>query len=418
MHARSSNFLQSWIKEEYIMEDMNGIEVKNLEIGERVQGTVTKVEEKQVLVDVQDSKVDGIIPISELSSLHIETASDVVSEGDVLELIVTKVEEELLVLSKRKVDAEKAWEDMKDRFEKGDIFEAEVKDVVKGGLVVDLGVRGFVPASLVEDHYVEDFADYKNKTLTFKIVELDQEKNRLILSHRAVVEAEKQEQKKQLLVDIESGSVLEGTVQRITDFGAFVDIGGVDGLVHISQLSHEHVEKPSDVVTEGQKVTVKVLSVDRDNERISLSIKETLPGPWNEIASKAPKGTVLEGVVKRLVSYGAFVEVFPGVEGLVHISQISHKHIGTPHEVLQENQDVKVKVLDVNEGDQRLSLSIKALEEKEAEVTDYEMPEESTGFQLGEMIGDKLKDLNKSRFDYNPLAGYGGGLLYDKIQKW
>lgn len=375
------------------MEDMNGIEVKNLEIGEKVKGTVTKVEEKQVLVDVQDSKVDGIIPISELSSLHIEKASDVVSEGDVLELIVTKVEEELLVLSKRKVDAEKAWEEMKVRFENGDVFEAEVKDVVKGGLVVDLGVRGFVPASLVEDYYVEDFSDYKDKTLTFKIVELDQEKNRLILSHRAVVEAEKQQQKKQLLTDIESGAVLEGTVQRITDFGAFVDIGGVDGLVHISQLSHEHVEKPSDVVTEGQKVQVKVLSVDRDNERISLSIKETLPGPWSDITGKAPKGTVLNGVVKRLVSYGAFVEVFPGVEGLVHISQISHKHIGTPHEVLQENQDVKVKVLDVNENEQRLSLSIKALEEKEEEVTDYEMPEESTGFQLGEMIGDKLKDL-------------------------
>ncbi|MCR8846960.1 30S ribosomal protein S1 [Rossellomorea sp. SC111] len=376
-----------------MMEDMNGIEVKNLEIGEKVKGTVTKVEEKQVLVDVQDSKVDGIIPISELSSLHIEKASDVVSEGDVLELIVTKVEEELLVLSKRKVDAEKAWEEMKVRFENGDVFEAEVKDVVKGGLVVDLGVRGFVPASLVEDYYVEDFSDYKDKTLTFKIVELDQEKNRLILSHRAVVEAEKQQQKKQLLTDIESGAVLEGTVQRITDFGAFVDIGGVDGLVHISQLSHEHVEKPSDVVTEGQKVQVKVLSVDRDNERISLSIKETLPGPWSDISDKAPKGSVLDGVVKRLVSYGAFVEVFPGVEGLVHISQISHKHIGTPHEVLQENQDVKVKVLDVNENEQRLSLSIKALEEKEEEVTDYEMPEESTGFQLGEMIGDKLKDL-------------------------
>lgn len=375
------------------MEDMNGIEVKNLEIGEKVKGTVTKVEEKQVLVDVQDSKVDGIIPISELSSLHIEKASDVVSEGDVLELIVTKVEEELLVLSKRKVDAEKAWEEMKVRFENGDVFEAEVKDVVKGGLVVDLGVRGFVPASLVEDYYVEDFSDYKDKTLSFKIVELDQEKNRLILSHRAVVEAEKQQQKKQLLTDIESGAVLEGTVQRITDFGAFVDIGGVDGLVHISQLSHEHVEKPSDVVTEGQKVQVKVLSVDRDNERISLSIKETLPGPWSDISDKAPKGSVLDGVVKRLVSYGAFVEVFPGVEGLVHISQISHKHIGTPHEVLQENQDVKVKVLDVNENEQRLSLSIKALEEKEEEVTDYEMPEESTGFQLGEMIGDKLKDL-------------------------
>ncbi|KSU64133.1 30S ribosomal protein S1 [[Bacillus] enclensis] len=376
-----------------MMEDMNGIEVKNLEIGEKVKGTVTKVEEKQVLVDVKDSKVDGIIPISELSSLHIEKASDVVSEGDVLELIVTKVEEELLVLSKRKVDAEKAWEEMKGRFEAGEVFEAEVKDVVKGGLVVDLGVRGFVPASLVEDHYVEDFSDYKDKVLTFKIVELDQDKNRLILSHRAVVEAEKQEQKKQLLTDIESGAVLEGTVQRITDFGAFVDIGGVDGLVHISQLSHEHVEKPSDVVTEGQKVQVKVLSVDRDNERISLSIKETLPGPWSDISEKAPKGSVLDGVVKRLVSYGAFVEVFPGVEGLVHISQISHKHIGTPHEVLKEDQSVKVKVLDVNESEQRLSLSIKALEEKEEEVTDYEMPEENTGFQLGEMIGDKLKDL-------------------------
>lgn len=375
------------------MEDMNGIEEKNLEIGEKVKGTVTKVEEKQVLVDVQDSKVDGIIPISELSSLHIEKASDVVNEGDVLELIVTKVEEELLVLSKRKVDAEKAWEEMKVRFENGDIFEAEVKDVVKGGLVVDLGVRGFVPASLVEDYYVEDFSDYKDKTLTFKIVELDQEKNRLILSHRAVVEAEKQHQKKQLLTDIESGAVLEGTVQRITDFGAFVDIGGVDGLVHISQLSHEHVEKPSDVVTEGQKVQVKVLSVDRDNERISLSIKETLPGPWSNISEKAPKGSVLDGVVKRLVSYGAFVEVLPGVEGLVHISQISHKHIGTPHEVLQENQEVQVKVLDVNENDQRLSLSIKSLEEKEEEITDYQMPEENTGFQLGEMIGDKLKDL-------------------------
>lgn len=375
------------------MEDMNGIEVKNLEIGEKVNGTVTKVEEKQVLVDVQDSKVDGIIPISELSSLHIEKASDVVSEGDVLELIVTKVEEELLVLSKRKVDAEKAWEEMKVRFENGDVFEAEVKDVVKGGLVVDLGVRGFVPASLVEDYYVEDFSDYKDKSLTFKIVELDQEKNRLILSHRAVVEADKQQQKKQLLTDIESGAVLEGTVQRITDFGAFVDIGGVDGLVHISQLSHEHVEKPSDVVAEGQKVQVKVLSVDRDNERISLSIKETLPGPWSDISGKAPKGSVLDGVVKRLVSYGAFVEVLPGVEGLVHISQISHKHIGTPHEVLQENQKVQVKVLDVNESEQRLSLSIKALEEKEEEVTDYEMPEENTGFQLGEMIGDKLKDL-------------------------
>ncbi|WP_335869737.1 30S ribosomal protein S1 [Bacillus sp. 2205SS5-2] len=375
-------------------EDMNQVEVKKLEVGEKVKGTVTKVEEKQVLVDIEGSKVDGIIPISELSSLHIEKASDAVQEGDVLELIVTKVEEELLVLSKRKVDAEKAWEEMHNRFTAGEVFEAEVKDVVKGGLVVDLGVRGFVPASLVEDFYVEDFTDYKGKSLTFKIVEIDQEKNRLILSHRAVVEVEKEQRKKQVLDSLQANQEIEGTVQRITDFGAFVDIGGVDGLVHISQLSHGHVEKPSDVVEEGQKVNVKVLSVDRDNERISLSIKETLPGPWSNISEKAPRGEVLQGVVKRLVSYGAFVEVFSGVEGLVHISQISHKHIGTPHEVLQEGQTVKVKVLDVNENDQRLSLSIKELEERTPQYEEkYEMPEENTGFQLGEMIGDKLKDL-------------------------
>jgi small subunit ribosomal protein S1 len=377
-------------------EDMNQIEVKNFEAGDRVKGQVTKVEEKQVLVDIEGSKLDGIIPISELSSLHVEKAEDAVSVGDELDLEVQKVEEEALILSKRKVDAEKAWEELKGKFESGEVFEAEVKDVVKGGLVVDLGVRGFVPASLVESYFVEDFSDYKGKTLSFKIVELDQDKNRLILSHRAVVEEEQGKKKQDVLAAIQSGQVIEGTVQRITDFGAFVDIGGVDGLVHISQLSHEHVEKPSDVVAEGQQVQVKVLSVDRDNERISLSIKETLPGPWSDIDEKAPKGSTLEGTVKRLVSYGAFVEVFPGVEGLVHISQISHKHIGTPHEVLQEGQTVKVKVLDVNKEDQRLSLSMKEFEERESnEAFDYELPEETKGFSLGDMIGDKLKNLKQ-----------------------
>ncbi|MCA1027089.1 MULTISPECIES: 30S ribosomal protein S1 [Cytobacillus] len=376
-------------------EEMNEIEVANFEVGDKVNGKVTKVEEKQVIVDIENSKLDGIIPISELSSLHVETASDAVAEGDELQLEVLKVEEEALVLSKRKVDAEKSWEQLEQKFNDGEVFDAEIKDVVKGGLVVDLGVRGFVPASLVEAHFVEDFSDYKGQTLAFKIVELDKDKNRLILSHRVVVEEEQGKQKKELLGSLEAGSVIDGTVQRITDFGAFVDIGGVDGLVHISQLSYEHVAKPSDVVTEGQSVKVKVLSVDKDNERISLSIKDTLPGPWDGIAEKAPKGSVLEGTVKRLVSYGAFVEVFPGVEGLVHISQIAHKHIATPHEVLKEGQAVQVKVLDVNENDERLSLSIKDLVEKEEEPTDYELPEESKGFQLGEMIGEQLKKLNK-----------------------
>jgi small subunit ribosomal protein S1 len=377
-------------------EEMNQVEVKNYTIGDQVTGQVTKVEEKQVIVNIQDSKHDGIIPISELSSLHVEKASDVVSEGDELDLEVLKVEEDAIILSKRKVDAEKAWVNLEERFNSGEVFETEVKDVVKGGLVVDLGVRGFVPASLVEAHYVEDFSDYKGKNLTFKIVELDKEKNRLILSHRAVVEEEKGKHKKNLLSAITPGQVMDGTVQRITDFGAFVDIGGIDGLVHISQLSHQHIDKPSDVVQEGQQVKVKVLSVDRDNERISLSIKETQPGPWSQVSEKAPKGSTLTGTVKRLVSYGAFVEVFPGVEGLVHISQIAHKHIGTPHEVLKEGQEVQVKVLEANEQEQRLSLSIKDLLEKDVEDNfDYELPEESKGFQLGEMIGDKLKNLGK-----------------------
>lgn len=376
---------------------MNQVEVNNLEVGNTVTGTVTKVEEKQVLVSIEGSKLDGIIPISELSSLHVEKATDVVSEGQELQLKVTKVEEELLVLSKKAVDADLAWEDLQKKFESKEVFEAEIKDVVKGGLVVDLGVRGFVPASLVENYFVDDFSDYKGKTLTFKVVELEKEKNRVILSHRAVVEEEMQNKKHQLLDTIETGQVLEGTVQRITDFGAFVDIGGVDGLVHISQLSYEHVGKPSDVVTEGQKVNVKVLSVDRDNERISLSIKETLPGPWSQVSEKLSAGSVTEGVVKRLVSFGAFVEVLPGVEGLVHISQISNKHIGTPHEVLTEGDKVQVKVLDVNEADQRISLSIRELEEPEQEedYSQYNQSEDTGGFQLGEMIGDKLSKLKK-----------------------
>lgn len=376
-------------------EEMNQVEVMDFQVGDKVSGQVTKVEEKQVIISIPNSKLDGIIPISELSSLHIEKASDAVNEGDQLELEILKVEEDALILSKRKVDAENAWQELEQKFESGEVFDAEIKDVVKGGLVVDLGVRGFVPASLVEAHFVEDFSDYKGKTMLFKIVELDKEKNRLILSHRAVIELEKGKQKKNILDSLAPGQVLSGTVQRITDFGAFVDIGGIDGLVHISQLSHEHVVKPTDVVQEGQQVQVKVLSVDRDNERISLSIKETLPGPWANISEKAAKGITLEGVVKRLVSYGAFVEVFPGVEGLVHISQISHKHIATPHEVLKENETVKVKVLEVNEQEQRLSLSIKELSEKEEEVKDYELPEESKGFQLGEMIGDQLKNLKR-----------------------
>lgn len=377
--------------------EMDNVEVTVPEVGDIVKGTVAKVEEKQVVVEIENCKHTGIIPISELSSLHIEKASDAVKENDELELKVSKVEDEAIILSKRAVDADKAWDDLEKKYEEKGIFEAEIKDVVKGGLVVDLGVRGFIPASLVETHFVEDFSDYKGKSLSLMVVELDREKNRVILSHRAVIEKESSDKKQQLLESLQADQVLEGTVQRLTDFGAFVDIGGVDGLVHISQLSHTHVDKPSDVVEEGQKVSVKVLSVDRDNERISLSIKETLPGPWSRISEKVKAGDVKEGTVKRLVSFGAFVEILPGVEGLVHISQISSKHIGTPQEVLEEGQTAEVKVLDVNENEQRISLSMKELQEPqkadESDYKNYQQKEESTGFSLGDMIGDQLKKL-------------------------
>ncbi|WP_107838551.1 30S ribosomal protein S1 [Metasolibacillus meyeri] len=378
-------------------EEMNLELEKEFHEGDIVRGTAEQVDDKSVTVSIEGAPFEGIIPISELSSLHIEKASDAVSVGDVLELVITKVEDEAYVLSKRKVDALKAWDDLIVKFESGEAFEAEVKDVVKGGLVVDLGVRGFVPASLVEDHFVEDFEDYRGKTMLFKITELDKEKGRLILSHRAVVEQEKAEQKKQVIGNIQQGDVLEGKVQRLATFGAFIDLGGVDGLVHISQVSHDHVEDVSTVLTEGQAVKVKVLSVDADNERISLSIKDTLPGPWESIEERVAKGSVLTGAVRRLVSFGAFIEVFPGVEGLVHISQISHKHINTPHEALKEGQEVQVKVLDVNATEKRLSLSIKDLLENpdKEEEFDYELPEENTGFSFSDVIGDKLKGFTK-----------------------
>ena len=374
-------------------QELNEVEVQSFEVGDFVTGQVTKVDEKQVIVQIPNSKMDGIVPISELSPLHIEKAEDVVNVGDELNLLVIKVEEDAIILSKRRADAEKAWEELAEKFKNNEYIEAEIGDVVKGGLVVNVGVRGFVPASLADDRYVEDLNEFKGKKLQFKIVELDKEKNRLILSHKDVKLEQKEQKKKEVLSQLHVGEVVKGTVQRLTDFGAFVDIGGVDGLVHISQLSFEHVSHPSEVVNVGEEVDVKILSVDAEKERISLSIKETLPGPWDNLSEKLAVDSVVEGTVKRLVSFGAFVEVLPGVEGLVHISQISNKHIGTPHEVLEVGQTVKVKVLSIDEEEQRLSLSMKELEEK-VEEEKVELPEENRGFQLGDMIGDQLKKLN------------------------
>ncbi|AIY77663.1 TPA: 30S ribosomal protein S1 [Bacillus tropicus] len=382
-----------------MVEKMNEevMDSKELQVGDVVTGSVTKVEEKQVLVNV-GYKTDGVIPISELANVHIEKASDVVELDQILELKVIKLEEDDLVLSKRAVDAEKAWVELQEKFTSGHVFDVTVKDIVNGGLVVDLGVRGFIPASLVEVHYVEDFTDYKGKTLAVKIVELDREKNRVILSHKAVVELELDSKKKEAISSLKEGDVVEGTVQRLTDFGAFVNVGGVDGLVHISQISHERVEQPSEVLEQGQKVKVKVLSVDADTQRISLSIKAAQPGPWENVAGEIKAGDIREGVVKRLVTFGAFVEILPGVEGLVHVSQIANRHVKNPNEVLEMGQEVKVKVLEVHVAEKRISLSIKeALEENNVieDYSQYEPNADSATFQLSDIIGEQLKKLKK-----------------------
>ncbi len=395
------------IKEVFRMMEETNVSLTDattVSVGDVVKATVTKVEDKQALVDV-GYKYDGLIPISELSPLHVEKVSDEVAVGDTFEVKVIKLndEKEELVVSKKAVAMESSWSDLEQKMQAGEIIEATVKEVVKGGLVVDVGVRGFIPASMVERHFVEDFSDYKGKALTLKVVEMDKEKNKVILSHKAVLDDEVKVKKQSILDKIQPGQVLEGTVQRMTDFGVFVDIGGVDGLVHVSELAWNRVDKPSDVVKEGDKVQVKVLKVDRENERIGLSIKETQAGPWAKVAEEFKAGSIATGTVKRLVSFGAFVEVAPGIEGLVHISQIANRRVNTPGEVLKEGQQVQVKILDVVPAEQRISLSIRAVEEDREEQAERASKREQQQFQqennqpMGVTLGELFADL-KDKF--------------------
>ncbi|OUN50133.1 30S ribosomal protein S1 [Enterococcus cecorum] len=378
--------------------------VQEIHVGDIVKGEVLAIEDKQVIVAILGTGLEGVIPAKELSTTPTDDLESLVKVGDELDLVVISrigndKENGSYLLSKRRLDAKKLWEEIEAKYAAGEVVDATITNVVKGGLVADLGIRAFIPASMVEDHFVKDFSKYKGQTLKCKIVEIEPSENRLILSHKVVAEEEKQKQKEAIFASIHKGDQIEGTVARLTNFGAFIDLGGVDGLVHVSEISHTHVAKPSDVLKVGEKVNVLVLSVDPASNRISLSIKDTLPGPWDDIEDKAPVDSVLTGTVKRLTSFGAFVELFPGVEGLVHISQVAHKHIATPHEVLKEGEEVKVKVLEVSPENQRIALSIKALEEKPepkveevvAEEESYELPEESTGFTMGDILGEALK---------------------------
>ena len=380
--------------------------VKDIQIGDLVQGEVLTLQDKQAIVGIIGGGVEGVIPFNELSTSPVERVEDVLAVGDVVDLVVIKQikdkENGSFLLSKKRVDARKVWEEIQAKFDNKEIIEAPVVDAVKGGLVVDAGVRAFVPASMVSDHYVDNLAQFKGQTLAFEIVEIEPSENRLILSRKNLVAAEKAAKRAAVFEAIQEGSVVTGKVARLTNFGAFIDLGGVDGLVHISQISHEHVVKASDKLKVGEEVQAKVISVDPESGRVSLSIKDTLAGPWDNIEERAAVGSVLDGLVKRLTTFGAFVELFPGVEGLVHISQIAHQHIATPHEVLKEGQEVQVKVLEVHPEQQRISLSIKALQEapkpEKEEVEEvveetYELPEEDVSFSLADRLGDQLSEL-------------------------
>ena len=380
--------------------------VKDIQIGDLVQGEVLTLQDKQAIVGIIGGGVEGVIPFNELSTSPIERVEDVLAVGDVVDLVVIKQikdkENGSFLLSKKRVDARKVWEEIQAKFDNKEIIEAPVVDAVKGGLVVDAGVRAFVPASMVSDHYVDNLAQFKGQTLAFEIVEIEPSENRLILSRKNLVAAEKAAKRAAVFEAIQEGSVVTGKVARLTNFGAFIDLGGVDGLVHISQISHEHVAKASDKLKVGEEVQAKVISVDPESGRVSLSIKDTLAGPWDNIEERAAVDSVLDGLVKRLTTFGAFVELFPGVEGLVHISQIAHQHIATPHEVLKEGQEVQVKVLEVHPEQQRISLSIKALQEapktEKEEVEEvveetYELPEEDVSFSLADRLGDQLSEL-------------------------
>lgn len=380
-------------------EEFNESMINEVQEGDKVKGIVQAIEDKHVVIHIDGGKFDGIIPISQLSTQHIETANEVVNVGDEIEAFVTKVEQTEesghYILSKRKLDENVSYEKLQELYENGETIEAKVTEVVKGGLVVDIGVRGFIPASLISVNYVEDFSDYLGKSLTLKVEELDQANNRVILNHKAIEQASLNAKKDELLMNISQGEVLVGKVARIANFGAFIDLGGVDGLVHVSELSHDHVKSPEEVVKVGDEVKVKVRAVDREAERISLSIKDTLPSPFDKLESEYNVGDIVSGKVVRLAQFGAFVEIGPGLQGLVHISQISHEHIGNPEEVLEKGQEVQVKILGIDTDERRISLSIKDTIEQESDYDESYLNQSSSEDDnptLGDVFGDKLKD--------------------------
>ena len=332
--------------------------------GEVVHGTVVRVDKDEVLVDI-GYKSEGVIPVAELSIRRNVNPADEVSVGDEIDaLVMTKEDAEgRLLLSKKRARFELAWKAIEGAAESGEPVNGRVIEVVKGGLILDLGVRGFLPASLVDIRRVQDLDEFLGKELRCKVIELNRSRNNVVLSRRAVLEDERKEMRQAILDRLNPGDVVEGTISNIVDFGAFVDLDGMDGLIHISELSWSHVNHPSEVLEIGQTVNVKVLDIDRERQRISLGLKQTQSDPWQQVLDHYGEGDVVEGRVTKVVTFGAFVEILPGVEGLVHISELASHHVENPREVVSQGDPVNVLILEIDGDRRRLSLSLKRVEE-------------------------------------------------------
>ena len=348
-------------------EEMNNLidgTVTDFDEGDLVTGTVVKIERDEVLLDI-GYKSEGVIPSRELSIRKDVNPADVVAMNDEIEALVLQKEDKegRLVLSKKRAEYERAWNAVEEKFNSGETVEGEVIEVVKGGLILDIGLRGFLPASLVEMRRVRDLAPYIGREIEAKIIELDKNRNNVVLSRRAWLEQTQSEVRTNFLHTLQKGQVRSGVVSSIVNFGAFVDLGGVDGLVHVSELSWKHIDHPSEVVEVGQEVTVEVLDVDMDRERVSLSLKATQEDPWQAFARTHAIGQVVPGKVTKLVPFGAFVRVEDGIEGLVHISELAQRHVELPDQVVKVGEEVFVKVIDIDLERRRISLSLKQANE-------------------------------------------------------
>jgi len=378
------------------MEKMDDVEnmIRPLQVGEIVKGTIVKVDQDEVMVDV-GYKSEGIIPARELSNRRFAHPSDVVKEGQEVDVLVTRVPaaEGNVYLSKKKADIEVAWDKLVEAFEKQTVLEATCVEEVKGGVLVDLGVQGFVPASQVSNRPVRDLSVFVGEVMRLKIIEVDKERKKVVLSQKRVLDEEQNVRQKETLSNIFEGKILTGRVARLTDFGAFIDLGGVDGLVHISELAWRRVKHPSEVVNRGDEVKVVVIKFEKEKNKVSLSIRQAQADPWGEVADKVRTGDVIEGMVTKLAKKYVFVEVFPGVEGVMPLNELSDNKLVKPEEVIKEGEKIRIKVLDVRPDQRRIVLSLRQAQ-TDANLNEYSRRtdnETPTSNGRGCTLGDLLK---------------------------